>query len=139
MRSANTNKIILVLIGIFFVAPLLVYIGLDNFSYQYHLKHANNFICHRKYDRAVTESRKALSINPKAESGYYFLGLAYQNLGHIQQARECYEQALILNPDHALANLNLSIIYKAMGRYDESRQCREKTQRLFHPQQGNFE
>ena len=56
---------------------------------------------------SVVIGEKVVSIDTHDADAYYNLGLAYQELGKLDKAEECYKAVVILKPKHADAHNNL--------------------------------
>ena len=57
-----------------------------------------------------------LSKAPNAPWLHNNLGVAYQSLGHYQEAMKSFNQAIKIKPDYADAHYNLGVTYGALGR-----------------------
>jgi tetratricopeptide (TPR) repeat protein len=72
------------------------------------------------YDEAITELKKALSINAYFEKAYYNLGNAYAKTGMFNEAITQYGKALSINPEFALAHHGLAVTYAKRQMFDEA-------------------
>ena len=53
--------------------------------------------------------QQTIEIDPSFAIGYYNLGMAWKQLGRLNEAIAAYQQALKLNPTHAEAYQNLGV------------------------------
>jgi tetratricopeptide (TPR) repeat protein len=63
------------------------------------------------YDKAITEYKKVLRINPRSVEAMNNLGTAYKDQGLYDQAIASFEQVLEINPQLAIPHLNLATVY----------------------------
>lgn len=80
----------------------------------------------KKYDQAITEWRKATTLNPKYFYGFNNLGNAFLFKNNLELALENYNKAIELNPNYFEAIYNKANIYlklkdftKAIENYDK--------------------
>ena len=64
------------------------------------LKKAIKHIDRKKYDRAISELRKAADLRPKNADIQNYLGFAYRKSGKLEASGNHYTKALELDPDH---------------------------------------
>ena len=64
------------------------------------LKKAIKHIDREKYDRAISELRKAADLRPKSADIQNYLGFAYRKSGKLEASGQHYARALELDPDH---------------------------------------
>lgn len=72
-----------------------------------------------KYEEAVENYRKALSLAPDQGSGYMRLGASLNRLQRNEEAIEAYKQAIPRLSDPSLAYNNMASVYGALGSYQE--------------------
>ncbi|MFW6172869.1 MAG: tetratricopeptide repeat protein [Elusimicrobiota bacterium] len=60
-----------------------------------------------KYDLAIKEFKEALKIDAKNAEVHYSLGIAYEGMNDLQEAKESYLKTLDIKPDHKLAKDHL--------------------------------
>lgn len=75
---------------------------------------------------SVGEYKNALVFDPSDGVIHNNLGVAYLNLGMMEEARRSWEEALRLNPDDRLAVNNLAGYYLAIGNKEEARKFLER-------------
>jgi tetratricopeptide (TPR) repeat protein len=71
-------------------------------------------------EKAVTEFKTAIKLDPKAYKAHYNLGLAYEQKGLIPEAVQAYERTIGINPKYTDAHYNLGNIYARTGRLTEA-------------------
>jgi len=70
---------------------------------------------------------KALELNPNCSLAFYNQGLAFDEMQQFEDARRCYENALLHDPALCDAANNLGTLHKDyFKRYDEARKCYEQ-------------
>jgi len=72
------------------------------------------------YERAISDFRKAIALNPKSRRGYLFMGIAHAILGNHELAAQNYGSALKADPGYALAYFTRSIALRNIRRNRES-------------------
>ncbi|QDQ42923.1 tetratricopeptide repeat protein [Methylacidiphilum kamchatkense] len=65
-------------------------------------------------------SKQWIAAFPSEAAAYFFLGIAYENLGHYSRAIEAYKKAIHLKKDFAKAWCNLGTCYAYVGQYAEA-------------------
>ena len=73
-----------------------------------------------RLDKAISELKKALSIDPHFVEAHCNLGIAYLKKGLIKEAIDEHKKALKIKPNYALAHYNLGNAYVKKGRLDEA-------------------
>jgi len=68
----------------------------------------------------VVFSKRWIATFPSEAAAYFFLGIAYENLGHYSQAIEAYKKAIDFKKDFAKAWCNLGTCYAYVGAYAEA-------------------
>lgn len=74
----------------------------------------------KKHQEAIPLIEKALASNPNNASAYYYLGLAYQNLGDANKALQNYSMSIQFNPKSQDALFNRGALYTNYGKYNEA-------------------
>jgi hypothetical protein len=69
------------------------------------------YIKKRMYDKAISECKKAIALDPNYEKAYFNLGSAYGNKNMLNEAIANFEQAITINPRYAKAHYNLALAY----------------------------
>ncbi len=67
------------------------------------------------YPKAIEEYRASIAIAPDVAPPYYDIGLCYEALGRIDEARRWYEQALAHDERHVEAHINLANVLLSEG------------------------
>ncbi|MEO0076536.1 MAG: tetratricopeptide repeat protein [candidate division WOR-3 bacterium] len=75
-------------------------------SAQDYLELGQFYLLNQKYSEAIKQFNLALKQKPDANI-YYHLGLAYEALNQIPQAKTMYCKALALDPNHKDAQVHL--------------------------------
>ncbi len=86
-----------------------------------------------KHDRAVSEYKKALRLNPKNAGIYYKMGLAYLRKKRIQQAIESFAGSLEVDSSYQWSYYQLALIYKSQGKKLEAEQMWQAILALENP------
>jgi tetratricopeptide (TPR) repeat protein len=66
-----------------------------------------------EYEKAVEIFKKILEFEPKNYKVLYNLGIAYFNLGQIENALKTYNDAVKIKPDYKHCYYNIGLIYEA--------------------------
>lgn len=72
------------------------------------------------YDHAITEMKKALSLNPDYPDLHNLLGIAYANSDMLDDAIMEFETALKVNPDYLKARMNMALTLYEKGQREDS-------------------
>ena len=83
-----------------------------------------------RFDEAISEHKKAITIEPNDEKAHYNLGNAYFKKGKLANAIVEYKQAILIKPDHAKAHYNLGTCYYRKGKYKLATVHRDKAKQL---------
>lgn len=67
-----------------------------------------SYLLNKEYDKAIAKFTEALKINPHDPELYYYLGLAYEQSGRLEQAKTMYLRAVELNRGFSNAEIRLS-------------------------------
>ncbi|MEO0161996.1 MAG: tetratricopeptide repeat protein [candidate division WOR-3 bacterium] len=67
-----------------------------------------SYLMNKEYDKAINKFSEALKINPHDPELYYYLGLAYEQSGRLEQAEKMYEKAIMLDRSFSNAEIRLS-------------------------------
>jgi len=73
-----------------------------------------------KFDKAVEQYTKALSVNPEYAEAHNNLGIALHNLNLLKDAVRSYIAAININPDYAEAHNNLGNAQSKLGQLSEA-------------------
>lgn len=84
--------------------------------------HDNKF-----YDKAIDYYKQYLAAKPKDSDALVDLGICYNDLGNLDQARSSMEEALKYSPNHLLAHFNLGIVALRSGDMKSSLEWFKKT------------
>jgi len=82
---------------------------------------SNDYQYQRRFDQAVAEGERAVSINPNCSMGYAFLAVALNAAGKPDEALRTVEKAMRLDPaGHAFYADVVGAAHILMGRYQEA-------------------
>ena len=81
---------------------------------------ANVYTIQRRYDAAVIEAEKAISVQPNYMMGYYVLGNSLVMAGNPVKGQEMLKKAIRLNPRLPLLKHNLGVAYFDAKQYSEA-------------------
>ncbi|HXN33147.1 MAG TPA: tetratricopeptide repeat protein [Polyangiaceae bacterium] len=76
---------------------------------------ATELLHEERYREAMGELRRALEADPKNAYAYYFLGVAFFELGEVEAARDAYAACLKVAPEHLGARLALCHVLRLLG------------------------
>lgn len=110
--------------------------ALDPLSPLYRSTLALGHYCARQPHAVMHHARKALSLDPNLFLGFYWQGLAWEQLTRFPEAVEALERAATISPDNPLALAALGHAYAAVGDSQAqaiSKQLREQSRRHFVP------
>ncbi len=74
----------------------------------------------KKYQESIDLFKQSLSKNPNSHSAYYYLGLAYQNIGDPNLALQNYSLCLNINPNYKDALFNRGALYTNYSKFNEA-------------------
>ena len=63
-------------------------------------------------------NREVVRLNPQDARAHFFLGHALKELGTLENALECYSNAISLNADFAEAYVSMGVVLEYTGRFD---------------------
>jgi adenylate cyclase len=90
------------------------------------------YVLKREYDRAISEGKHAVELNPNSATAATFLGWTLRIAGKYEEALKELERALRLNPKNpTFALIHLGGTYLVMGRDEEAIATCEKAVELF--------
>jgi rhomboid protease GluP len=91
-------------------------------SPQSHLLQGQLAVEQEDWAAAASELELALGQDPSlAEASiYFYLGLAHNQLGDLEQAAAAYESALELDPEHEPSHWNLGLTYLQLEQYEQA-------------------
>jgi tetratricopeptide (TPR) repeat protein len=68
---------------------------------------------------AIEEMQKAVTVEPKLEAAFYFLGNTYALAEQYEKAASAYRQAIELNPKHAPYYNRMALVAEKLGNPEE--------------------
>ncbi len=72
------------------------------------------------YEKAKQLFKRITELSSNNYRAHYNLGIAFFNLGHMENAKESFETALSINPNYKYCLYNLGLIYEEMESYEEA-------------------
>ncbi len=79
------------------------------------VEEATELLHEERYREAMVELRRVLQADPKNAYAYYYLGVAFYEVGELEPSRDAYTAALKLAPKHLGARVALSHVLRQMG------------------------
>jgi tetratricopeptide (TPR) repeat protein len=71
-----------------------------------------NFLA-SKPDKAMESFKRALELSPGNPDIYYNIGIVYESINNLVEAKKCFERVLKINPNHKLSKQHLEKIIGA--------------------------
>jgi len=100
-----------------------------------HVYYTNRALCYstmKKWDKALRDAEKSVSIKPDWEKGHYRRGVALRELGRFQEAMSAFEKCTDLNPKAAEYKQAYDETKRAMYRgMSEAEICKIEGNELF--------
>jgi DNA-binding NtrC family response regulator len=79
----------------------------DESEYQATLRSAKKLARKRQFDKALSQAKKAIGLDPSNPEAFDFLGQIQETLGDFDNARKSYRAAISLDPTYQSAQDNL--------------------------------
>ena len=79
------------------------------------VEEATELLHEERFREAMVELRRALEADPRNAYAYYFLGVAFFEVGEVEAARDAYAACLKLAPEHLGARVALSHVLRMRG------------------------
>lgn len=87
----------------------------DDAAHWAAVEEATELLHEERYRDAMVELRRVLQEDPKNAYAYYFLGVAFYEVGELEPSRDAYAASLKLAPKHLGARVALSHVLRQMG------------------------
>ncbi len=87
----------------------------DDAAHWTAVEEATELLHEERYREALVELRAVLEKDPTNPYAYYFLGVAFFEVGEIEAARDAYAACLKLAPSHLGARVALSHVLRILG------------------------
>lgn len=87
----------------------------DDAAHWTAVEEATELLHEERYREALVELRAVLKKDPSNPYAYYFLGVAFFEVGEIEAARDAYAACLKLAPSHLGARVALSHVLRILG------------------------
>ncbi len=71
------------------------------------LEIGQSYLLNKEYDKAIVKFSAALKINPHDPELYYYLGMAYEGAGRLDEALKMYQKAVEM--DGTLSNAEIRL------------------------------
>ena len=68
------------------------------------------------YEKAISYFQEIISLNPKFDEAYYYLGIAYVKTLNYENALSSYEKVIELNPKNKEVYYNIACLYSLQGK-----------------------
>lgn len=81
----------------------------------------------KAFGQAIELLEKVVNRSPGVTAPYINLGMAYQQIGKLEQAEVQFKVALEMFPDHPVACNQYGLLYRKTGRFDEARKIYEQS------------
>jgi tetratricopeptide (TPR) repeat protein len=85
-----------------------------------HFSLGNAYVARQQNDKAITEFKKAIEINPSFSPAYNSLGYAYRPLGNDAEAEKAFKKYIELLPNDPNPYDSYAELLMKTGRFDES-------------------
>ncbi len=72
----------------------------------------------KKYDAAILEMRNVAKMDQRISGPWVNIGVAYKELGDIENAKSAFEKALMINPKNPYALNQLAILKREEGSFE---------------------
>ncbi|HEY8038603.1 MAG TPA: tetratricopeptide repeat protein [Polyangiaceae bacterium] len=79
------------------------------------VEEATELLHEERYREAMVELKRALEVDPRNPYAYYFLGIAFFEVGELEPARDAYAAAVKLAPAHLGARVALCHVLRLTG------------------------
>ncbi len=79
------------------------------------VEEATELLHEERFREAMVELRAVLGEDPKNAYAYYFLGIAFFEIGELEPARDAYTASVTLAPGHMGARVALSHVLRILG------------------------
>ncbi len=91
-------------------------------SYKHHLALGRELYQREDFRGSEAQLRMVLAVRDDLPDVHHMLGVIHHDRRDLDEARLCFERALLLNPDYTEAALNLSIVCNELGAYTAARE-----------------
>jgi tetratricopeptide (TPR) repeat protein len=87
----------------------------DDAAHWSAVEEATELLHEERYREAMVELRRVLQEDAKNPYAYYYLGVAFYEVGELEASRDAYAASLKLAPKHLGARVALSHVLRQMG------------------------
>ncbi|MFA5929447.1 MAG: tetratricopeptide repeat protein [Candidatus Micrarchaeia archaeon] len=110
----------------FYYPPPVSASGADAFIALAHFELGNIDLDSSRFESAIRNYKKAISINSRDPDSHNNLGWAYESMGKYENALAEYSIAIGLSPKRGIARLNRANLYEKLGRENEAQADRDE-------------
>ena len=86
----------------------------------------NDATFHNDFSKANEVFERIINLEPDNYRAHYNLGIAFFNIGDINNAKNSFEKALEIKPDYKFCFYNLGLIYEEVEKLDKALEYYEK-------------
>ena len=79
------------------------------------VEEATELLHEERFREAIVELRSVLEEDPRNPYGFYFLGIAFFEVGEIEAARDAYTACIKISPGHIGARVALCHVLRILG------------------------
>ncbi len=90
------------------------------------MQFSSELISHNEYKKAIKILKKAEKLF-KTSDLYYYLGICYENLGELNEAKKAFEIAVNIVPHKFLPKYRLTLVYDKINMEDKAVEMAKKT------------
>ncbi|WP_196894383.1 tetratricopeptide repeat protein [Aureivirga marina] len=91
---------------------------------------ALDFTKEEKYEKAIENYKKAVTLDPKFTWAWDNMGICYRRLKEYKKAINAYKQSLKVNPNGKLPLQNMGVAYTYLGKYKKAIKAYEKLAKI---------
>ena len=91
------------------------------------------------HERAIQEDRRAVALSPNLDAAHHHLGLVYQHIGLLDEARGELRQTLAIDPSDWMAQERIADIELLLGRYEEGYRILQAVPPEYNPAFWHFD
>ena len=85
-----------------------------------HFGMGTNYYRSKEYDKAISEYKRAIELNPSYFDPYQMLGIVYFRIGRSEEAIKYLKMAIKIEPKNATLYYNLGVAYAKLKRFHDA-------------------
>ena len=89
-------------------------------SADWYFKAGADLLSEGKYDIALENFEKGITIKPEYADAYNSIGAIKRQQGKLKEAIKSYQQAIKLNPEFPAAYINLGVVIRDLGNFEKA-------------------